>query len=198
MEGEPINGVEIETARPGARSETNTILLSFTPARDEADEIVGISAAAMDITELKQTVEVLRETEEHYKRTLELSEHVPFTSDRDGKLLWIGATGRLGVTADQLVGDDWRKFIHPDDLQLFDEKQAKHFATGEPIDFTARVRSADGAWRWMRSRNRARRDTKGEITGWYGLLEDIDDRKQIEEGLHEAGGKMIPASPSIP
>ena len=38
----------------------------------------------------------------------------------------------------------------------------------------------DGQWRWMRSRGSPGFAPNGEITRWYGSVEDINDRKLQE------------------
>jgi PAS domain-containing protein len=37
--------------------------------------------------------------------------------------------------------------------------------------------------RWFQARGRAVRNGEGEITGWYSLLTDIEERKRAEEAL---------------
>jgi PAS domain S-box-containing protein len=196
--GEAIDGVKIRTPRPGFPSESNTMLLSLTPARDEADEIVGISAAAMDITELTQVLEALRVTEDHYQCTLELSGNIPYTADAEGKILWIGALSRSGLSSEELTAN-WRSIIHPDDLPLVEEVRTAARLAGKPFDIEFRFRAKDGTWMWVCNHARPRRAENGEIIGWYGLVEDIDERKRageerldVSHGGHATDGEIIP------
>jgi PAS domain S-box-containing protein len=73
LEGEAISNLEVLVEGPGSPSEFNTLLLSLQPVRDAANEVIGISMAAMDITVLKRMERTLHEHEDHYRRTLELS-----------------------------------------------------------------------------------------------------------------------------
>src|SRR5262249_49400689 len=50
----------------------------------------------------------------------------------------------------------------------------------------ARVRRADGEYRWMVHHKIALRDERGNIVKWYGSSIDIEDRKREEEALRES------------
>jgi len=71
--------------------------------------------------------------------------------------------------------------VHPDDLAAVDEAWRKALATGEPYLVEFRGMRADGAFVWMRSQAYAARDKNGVVTGWYGLSENIDARKEAEQ-----------------
>jgi hypothetical protein len=59
--------------------------------------------------------------------------------------------------------------------------------TGEAIDIEYRVMSVQGEWRWMRSRGYPRFAPSGEITRWYGSVEDIHEQKlQEQTSSHES------------
>lgn len=45
------------------------------------------------------------------------------------------------------------------------------------------MRTADGSYRWRRSRSNPRQDEDGRIIAWYGLAEDIYARKEFELAL---------------
>jgi PAS domain S-box-containing protein len=58
--------------------------------------------------------------------------------------------------------------------------------TGQTYDVEQRNRGADGVYRWFQSRGRAVRNPQGEITAWYWLNTDIEDRKKAEEALQSS------------
>ncbi len=184
LRGEAFSGIEVLTERPGAPGEFNTILISLQPAFDEANEVVGVSLAAVDITERKRTEQALKESEDHYRNTVELSPHIPWTADPYGKVISAGPQWEeiTGLSLGETVGERWLNALHPDDRARVQANWAKALRTGSPIDIEYRIGRGDGIWRWMRARGAPRREG-GEIIRWYGMLEDIDDRKRLEEAL---------------
>ena len=192
LAGEAIPDLEILTERPDSSSVFNTILISLQPARDEAGEVVGISVAAMDISERKRTEQALRESEEHYRNTVELSPHVTWTADPEGNVL--GASPRweelTGLKVSDSLGYGWRSALHPDDIEPTDRKWAEALRTGDPVDVEFRICNGNGVWRWMRSRAAASRDENGEIIRWYGVVEDVDDHKRCERALRQAEARI--------
>jgi PAS domain S-box-containing protein len=86
----------------------------------------------------------------------------------------------LGVTLDKVTGWNWTAFVHPQDVEGIVAKWRACLATGEMFEYEARVRSANGEYRWMFHRNVPVRDANGNIVKWYGSSLDIEDRKQAE------------------
>src|ERR1700678_4155002 len=89
----------------------------------------------------------------------------------------------LGVTLDQMTGWNWTAYIHPEDVDGIVARWRASLATGEIFEYEARVRRANGEYRWMYHRKVPLRDADGNIFKWYGSSLDIDNRKTTEEQL---------------
>jgi len=87
----------------------------------------------------------------------------------------------VGLSLQDLEGWKWTAAIHPADVEGIVEKWRASLATGEPFLYEARVRRADGEYRWMLHHKVALRDEHGKIVKWYGSSIDIEDRKRAEE-----------------
>src|ERR1700676_255400 len=99
---------------------------------------------------------------------------------------WLDYTG---LTIEEAQGWGWKVAIHPDDLpQLLDVWQGL-LASGKSGALEARLRGADGVYRWFLFRVQPLRDAQGAIVKWYGTNTDIDDRKRAETLL--AGENQI-------
>jgi PAS domain S-box-containing protein len=91
----------------------------------------------------------------------------------------------LGGPMEGLLGWKWTAAIHPEDVEAIVTRWRSSISTGEPFLHEARVRRADGEYRWMLHHKVALRDEHGEIVKWYGSSIDIEDRMRAEERLRE-------------
>ena len=202
LEGEPITGLEISypdtDANPG--EDASTHLASFQPARDEVNEVIGISVSVVDISHLKRAEKALAESEDHYRNAVELNPNIPWTAEPDGLInahsrRWTALTG---LTQEETLGTGWTRALHPDDLFPTLKAWEESLRTGNPIDVEYRVRRFDGVWRWMRARAAPRRGPEGKIIRWYGTLEDIDDQKKSDEALRRSEARLHAIFSSVP
>jgi PAS domain S-box-containing protein len=166
------------------------------PIYDEAGALTGWFGTNTDITELRDTAAALRESEEHYRSTVERNPQVSWTSLPDGQLdrvsqRWLDWTGTSGL------GATWGEVIHPDDLQRTVDVWTRSVATGEPYDIEHRVRLRSGDYHWMRSRASARTDEQGRVVKWYGTTEDIHEQKAAEAALRESEMRLRAITDSI-
>ncbi|HKX29917.1 MAG TPA: ATP-binding protein [Blastocatellia bacterium] len=89
-------------------------------------------------------------------------------------------------------GLDWggKVAVHPEDLARFQEAWRTAFAEGQPLETEARLRRADGQYRWLLIRAVPLRDEGGQILKWYGTSTDIEDRKRAEETLRRSQDEL--------
>ncbi len=184
LRGESLSDMEI--VRPGPRiGEERTYLASYSPAFDEAGDVIGVLVAVLDITKRKRAETALRETEEHFHNFIELSPHGVWVADPHGNIVemsprWVAMSG---LAPEQMRGSGWLLALHPDDLPSTKMATEESLRTGQPIDVEFRMKLAEGDYRWFRSRGTARIGGSGQILGWYGTFEDIDDRRRERERL---------------
>ncbi len=92
----------------------------------------------------------------------------------------------VGLTLQDLEGWAWTVAIHPEDVEGILRRWRESLANGEPFLYEARVRRADGQYRWMLHHKVAVRDESGNIIKWYGSSIDIEERKRAELNLRKA------------
>ncbi len=83
-----------------------------------------------------------------------------------------------GLSLEDGLGWGWMNAFHPDD-RLKEEWPAA-MAVGKPFETEARLRRADGRYRWFLIRAVPLRDEQGNIK-WYGTTSDIEDLKSAED-----------------
>jgi PAS domain S-box-containing protein len=83
-----------------------------------------------------------------------------------------------GLSLEEGLGWGWMSAFHPDDRSM-EEWQAT-LSAEKPFEKEARLRRADGQYRWSLIRAVPLRDEQGNLVKWYGVTIDIEDRKQAE------------------
>src|SRR5260221_1077404 len=88
------------------------------------------------------------------------------------------------ITVEQLQGDGWKQFTHPDDWQRVLAVWQSAVQTGRPYEAEQRLRDGtSGAYRWFLVRAAPFKDAQGQIVKWFGTCTDIHDKKQAEDEL---------------
>jgi PAS domain S-box-containing protein len=88
-----------------------------------------------------------------------------------------------GMTLEEASGDGWTQALHPDDLARVVEQWRAILATRAPGQLEARLRRADGVYRWYLFRAVPLFDADGELVHWFGTNTDIEDNKHAENAL---------------
>lgn len=162
-------------------------LVSSSAIKDDTGSFKGAFAAIADITELKQTSEALRESEERFRQVTENTSDVFWVADlAKPELLYVSPAYEKiwGRSCESLQANfmAWSEGIHPEDR---DRVQAKFFQTvlqGQ-YDEEFRILRPDGSVRWVRDRGFPIKNKQGETHRAAGVVEDITERKQVESEL---------------
>ncbi|MGI3784383.1 MAG: sensor domain-containing phosphodiesterase, partial [Janthinobacterium lividum] len=167
-------------------------------------ETLGDLAAAVSSTlELHRSLVDLREAVEHHRAAVELSPHLQWSASPEGQNLEFSShiMEIAGLRPEEMLGFNWQKALHPDELSDAQQRWATSLRTGETYESEHRIRVIDGTYRWFRAYAAPRLDVGGRIVRWYGVSEDIHDRKLIELALRESEEHYrfaMEASPQIP
>ena len=108
-----------------------------------------------------------------------------FTTDAHGNATYVngGWCEVAAIDAAAAMGSGWTEAVHPEDRdRVFTTWQA---AVAAGVEFAGgfRFQWPDGQMRWVRSRAAAVRDAGGRPTGFVGTVEDVTERRAIEEQL---------------
>jgi PAS domain S-box-containing protein len=160
------------------------IELSITPVWIGSG--VSFSAFVRDIGERQRMEHALRESRQHYQALAESLPHLVWTCRPDGycdflSRQWVEYTGR---PAEEQLGYGWAEQLHPEDRDRVEAGWAAATQRGDTFDIEFRIRRADGAFRWFKTRAVPLRDASGGIVRWFGSNTDVDDYKTSEQRLH--------------
>ena len=118
----------------------------------------------------------------------------------DGKGTFINRawTEYLGLSLEEILGFDWPRTVHPDDVDRYLAAWRLSLAGGQPLEQEVRYRRADGEYRWFLSRALPVRNKRGEIVEWYGIAADIEDRKRAQEAERRRESELRELIEAIP
>ncbi len=128
-------------------------------------------------------------TKEDLRKILDALPQLVWSCRADGYCDYLNRrwAGYLGTPETEFFGHDkWLTRVHPDDRKRV--RQAWHAAVSRKTDYDIeyRLRSADGVYRWFKTRGTPALDERGRIVRWFGTCTDIEDQKRTEEALRES------------
>jgi PAS domain S-box-containing protein len=129
-------------------------------------------------------VHQLQEQEKKFRDAVETMPALAFVADPEGSRTFFnrGWLEYTGLNSEQASGSGWEVAIHRDDVKCLTERWRESLATGEPLDYEARLRrGSDGVYRWFQTRAQPLRDSRGKIVKWCAVANDIEDRKRAEQ-----------------
>ena len=139
----------------------------------------------MDITERKQAVEALQESEEKYKATFEHTGSAMAILEEDTTISLTNShlEQMTGYPKEEIKGTRWTKFIHPDDLKIMlgYHKERRVVTEEVPTEYEFRVLRKNGDIRDAIIEVNMIPGTKKSVIS----LIDITERKRMEDTLRE-------------
>src|ERR1700722_17584544 len=183
LAGESLS-YEADFPRSGGTALTE---IMHIPHRDPAGRILGLYAVVTDITARKLAEKVLSESEERFRSIADSAPVPMWVSRLDGLRQFVNRAYHdfLGVSFAEALNFDWRKALHPDDLERVLRDQRAGEGSRKPFVLEARYRRHDGQWRWLRSESQPRWGPAGEHIGFIGVAHDITASKEAERALTE-------------
>ena len=155
------------------------------PIRDAAEHIIGIGGVSRDITARKLAEQKLRESEARFRIMADSSPLVIWVMNARGGIEFVNSTFRkfFGVEMEQLIGEKWQPLVHPDDVEGYLGAYMRAVEEQKPFHARARVRRADGVWRWIESFGAPWISPEGKLMGYVGSSLDITERITTEMNL---------------
>jgi PAS domain S-box-containing protein len=176
--------------RTAADGKIHFISVAGEPVFDKAGTFTGYRGVARDVTDRVVAEDAVKAKEELMRSTFEqaavgIAQSAPDTF----KILMVNAKfcELLGYTREELIGTDYRNYMHPDETEARAAERAQIVAGNiKTSNSEWRVIRKDRAVFWVNRSLSLVRDAGGEPNFFISVIEDISGRKQAEDALRES------------
>ncbi|HSD84362.1 MAG TPA: PAS domain S-box protein, partial [Anaerolineae bacterium] len=147
----------------------------------------ALQRADREIAERKRMEEALRESEANLSHAQAVAHIGSWQLDiLDNTLRWSAETYRMfGVPPEtKLTLEDFYAYVHPADREAVDHARQAALR-GAPFDIEHRI-VVGSETKWVRERAEVEYDATGRAVRGIGTVQDITDRKQMEEALRKS------------
>ncbi len=159
------------------------VLYNASVYKDDLGNVLGVLAAARDITRLKQTEEKFRKIQAYTRSLIETSLDPQITKGPDGRITDVNeATVQVtGVPREKLIGTHFPDyFTEPEKAE---EAYQQAFYKGIVRNYPLAIRHVTGKITDVLYNATVFKDEEGIVQGVFASARDITDRKQVEEEL---------------
>ncbi len=164
---------------PGSMAETRYLDFSYQPVRDAAGDILGVFVQGNDVTAHIEAQRAVRESEERFRTLAQALPCQVWSAEASGRVDWINERSYqyTGMPEGSLRDEGWAKVTHPEDGSDARDLWNEAVRFEHAFEHEARLRDANGSYRWHLCRALPVRNAEGGITRWIGVNMDIHDQK---------------------
>lgn len=144
-----------------------------------------------DITERKEVLTKLAESESNYRMLIENQTDLVVKVDLDGKFQFVSPSycRTFGKTQKELLGKAFIPLVHEDDREVTLKAMESLFSPPYTAIMEQRAMTKDG-WRWISWVDTALLDKNGKVESIIGVGRDITERKFAEQELRRSEEKF--------
>jgi|GEM_PF-2584029 len=178
------------------RRKSDGVIIDIRSMAEYDHKLKKVFGVIQDITTRIKTEESLRQSELRYKKissiildyiyTVTIIDGVPVSTTHAP-----GCISVTGYSSDELAADPflWVRMVAPED-RIRVEKNARMLAEGKKTGtFEHRIYRKDGSLRWVRNTPVLHYSSDGILESYDGLIQDITEKKMIEDALKESESK---------
>src|SRR5262249_4876061 len=129
---------------------------------------IAIEGAQRDAA-LRQSEARLAEAERELQLTIDTIPAMVATYRPDGSRIFVNRVWHdyTGLSLEEVMDAERSSIAHPDDAARIEREWRMSLAAGEPLETEARLRRADGAYRWHAIHRVLARNEAGATVKWY-------------------------------
>jgi PAS domain S-box-containing protein len=130
----------------------------------------------------ERDAELAHESEHRFEVMADSAPLLIWVHDAAGDIEFVNRSWErfFGISQEDARRGNWKALIHPDDAAKYAATFATAMARRQTFHGTARVRRADGAWRWIESVGMPRLGPRGKLLSYVGTSQDVTERITLE------------------
>ena len=160
-------------------------------------DVIALEGFIADITKQKLAREALLASEEKIRFMAENSADILWHMDAKYCFTYISASDKLlyGYLSEEIIGMSLFQFLTPDGIDQVRKENERRLAMEregirtEVIRYELQLKCKDGSLVWTEVSVNPYRDIENRLTGYYGMIHDITERKAAEKALRASEEK---------
>jgi PAS domain S-box-containing protein len=176
---------------------------NILPYRTSDNRIEGVVITYVDISERKRAELSLSESEARYRELVDNANSIIIRMDRNGVVTFFNEYARkfFGYSRDEIIGRSVKVLLP--DTETATGRDLDEMADAileNPDQFVENINEnvrKNGDRVWVSWRNRAIKDSRGDVIGNLAIGQDITERKAAEEALGQSRAKLDAALASM-
>ncbi len=156
--------------------------------RDTDGGVTSVLSFVLDVTARHVAELALRESEMRFRTLADSSPTMKWVTDATGAVDFVNEAYRefFGLDVQEVNLRGWDSFVHPEDREAY--RRAFEEARRRQVAFRARarLRRADGAWRWIDTQALPRFDAHGAYAGHVGSSPDVTELEEARAAAERA------------
>jgi diguanylate cyclase (GGDEF)-like protein/PAS domain S-box-containing protein len=163
------------------------------PIHNDTGVIIGVLGISRDITERLQSERALLHSEERYRKLIEETTSIVWTTDESGgfstpQLSWEKFTGQPW---EKHKGFGWKNALHPEDVDCLLESWKNACKEKCYFENNGRIWNKEyQQWRDFEVKATPIIDTDGSLREWIGIIHDTTKQKQTEKSVRDSEEKF--------
>jgi PAS domain S-box-containing protein len=147
------------------------------------------------LTALTETFDEIATSDAALRTILDAIPQIVVVLGASGNFLYANqvALEYSGLTIAEVRSGRGREVPHPEDSERLRDELAAAFSRGLPFENERRFLHRGGQYRWLLVQYKPLLNGRGEVTRWYTVGTDIDDRKRAEENLRRSEWNLLEA-----